>query len=112
MAAVKVTARAETGVQSDASIFETLRAADRSGRSNARVRLALESTGVPKTIDDGIASIPPKILGRHLYAGRGLPTLVFGEIQQPLDFLDGFSVVPFRDNVGKAHFFLDQAAQN
>ena len=46
-----------------------------------RQRLAV----VAKTVGDGIAAVAAKVLFGHLDAGRGLPALVFGDVEQAVD---------------------------
>src|ERR1700729_1057984 len=40
---------------------------------------------VAKPVGDGVTAIAPEIAARHLNPGRGLPSFVFGNIEQPID---------------------------
>ena len=76
------------------------------------VRLRGDLALIAEAVDDRIAAVAAEILAGHLHAGRGLAALVFGEVEQPLDLLDGLEIVPAGDDLGDAHLALDEAAQD
>ena len=51
-------------------------------------------------------------LGAHAHAGRRLPALVLGEVDEAHDAIDEGSVVPGCDELGAREVVLDVAAQD
>src|SRR5580704_17436040 len=52
------------------------------GGEQREVGLRQRRAGIAETVGDRIAAIAAEILERYLDAGRGLPALVFGEIDE------------------------------
>src|SRR3984885_2535022 len=63
---------------------------------------------VAKPVGDGVAAIAPEIAARHFDSGRGLPPLVFGNVEQPIDPRDHFAVETRRDDGCQRLLALDQ----
>ena len=74
-------AKPSNGVQPSNASAEPRPARDTSVSSGCGQRLA----GIAKFIGDRIAAVAPEIPARHLDAGRGLPALVFGDVEQTID---------------------------
>ena len=68
--------------------------------------------GIAEAIDDRITAVAAEIAERYLHAGRGLPALVFGEIEHALDPQHGIAIDALCDDVGNRPFMLDEFFQN
>ena len=73
--------------------------ARRAGLEQRAVRLRHRRAGVAEAVDDRITAVAAEILQRHLDAGRRLPALVFGEIEQPPDLEHDVAVEARGDDV-------------
>ena len=61
---------------------------------------------------DRIAPVAAEVAHPQLDAWRCLPALVFGEVEQPLDPLDGLALEPLGDELVDTLLVLDQPKQN
>src|SRR6187402_2000916 len=71
-----------------------------------------QSPRVAEGVGDRIAAVAAEIARAELDPGRGLPALVFGDIEQLFDALDRGRVVAFGYDLLEGHFLLDQAFEN
>ena len=70
------------------------------------------SMPVAKPVRDRIAAIAAEIFAADLHAGRGLPTLVFGDVKQVFHALDCCFVMALCNDFANAHLMLNETFKN
>src|SRR5712671_3373118 len=91
---------------------ESFGLARRAGLEQGAVRFRQWRAAVAEAIDDRIAAVAAEIPQRHLDAGRRLPPLVFGEIEQAPDLEHDVAVEARGDDGGDRLLALDQPFQD
>jgi hypothetical protein len=66
----------------------------------------------PPEVGNRIAAVAAEIAGRDLHAGRRLPPLVFGNVEQMFDPVNEVAVVAALFDIAGPPFPFDQAFQN
>src|SRR5882672_10223201 len=67
------------------SALKHFRRGTRRARDQRLVRLRQRRAGIAEAVGDGIAAVAPEIAGSDLDAGRRLPPLVLGDVEQMID---------------------------
>lgn len=69
-------------------------------------------TPVAEAVGDGITPVAAEILPGDLHARRRLAALVFSDVEQVFDPVNGCLLMSAGDDLLRAHLLLDQAFEN